>query len=278
MLERMRINKWIMLVAVIAIVLLAAVGVYKTMIENYVSIHGQQLYKYSYSSGGGMNGGYHRETVKRYGDQALISIQSADWYLQDPVVTEYKTDAAVLDELEAVVRKYKMNFWHRKKFTNEFVFDGESESYHFNFDDASIWFSSQIYPLRYAKKLAELDHVIEKYIEAGEKLPGLVNLNTIKEEYDLLPEDEFVIYVYSYAENALGLRILNGTDEAVEIPETYQLINSDTDTVLLEENAPYGGSFSEQATDEMDIKLKERLDAGNYMLIFGDLEIPFEIR
>lgn len=248
------------------------------MFGNYVSIRGQHLNTYSYSSGGGMDGGYYRKTVKRYGDHALISIESAEWHAQDPTVTEYLTDVAVLDELEKVVRKCKMNFWNRKKFTNEFICDGESESYHFDFDDEDISFSSQIYPVQYRNKLSMLENVINKYIENGEKLPGLVNTKKDEEENYYMPEGELVIYVYSYVENSLGLRILNGTDKDVEIPENYKLINADTNIVLAEESNPYGGRFSENSRDEMHIQLKERLNAGNYTIIFGDLSIPFEIR
>lgn len=136
------------------------------MFDNYVSIRGQHLNKYSYTSGGGMTGGYYTKTVKRDGDRARIHIESAEWHSQDPTVTEYLTDVVVLDELEAIVRKYKMNYWKGKKFTNMFVCDGESYSYHFDFDKAYISFSSQIYPAKYREKLAELDSVIEKYIKA----------------------------------------------------------------------------------------------------------------
>ncbi|MDO4978246.1 MAG: hypothetical protein Q4E53_13425, partial [Eubacteriales bacterium] len=61
-------------------------------------------------------------------------------------------------------------------------------------------------------------------------------------------------------------------------PQNYQLINDDTGVILLEEDTPYGGIFSEQSIDEMDIKLEERLDVGHYKLIFGEMEILFEIR
>lgn len=131
---------------------------------NYVNIQGKHLNTYSYNSGGGMTGGYYRKTVKRCEGYALISIESAEWHSQDPVVEEYRTDTVVLDELEAVVRKYKMNFWNRKKFTNMFVHDGESYSYHFDFDGVDISFSSQIYPMKYKEKLTELDNIVERYI------------------------------------------------------------------------------------------------------------------
>lgn len=278
MFNRIRINRRILIAAVVVVVLFVIAGVCKAMIGHYVNIRSQHLNTYSYSSGGGMNGAYHEESVKRYGDGALIRIETAQWYAQDPTVTEYLTDAAVLDELEAVIRRHRMNFWHNKEFTRMFVYDGETESYHFGFDEECISFHSQIYPLRYARKLAELDRIVDKYIAVGEKLPGLVNQRTDEEELYYLPEGELEIYVYAYTENALRLRILNGTDEEVQIPETYTLINADTGAVLLEEDTPYGGRFSENTRDEMYLRLQERLPAGNYRIIFGDMDIPFEIR
>lgn len=273
-LKRIGICRWVCII--VAVIIVVAGGC--KMFENYVSIRDQHLTKYSYSSGGGMDGGYHRETIKEYGDYALVCIESAEWYAQDPTVTEYLTDAAALDELEAVVRKYKMNFWNRKKFTNEFVADGESESYRFAFDDEDISFSSQIYPMNYRKKLAELDEVVKRYIETGEKLPGLVNTKTGEEGTLFLSEGELIVYVRSYAMDSLELKILNGTDEDIEISEMYKLVNADTNVTLSEEKTPYSGSFSEHSTDELNIRLKERLQAGNYKIILGSLEFPFEIR
>lgn len=271
------IKKWLLIIAAVVVVVLIGMGGI-TMFKNYVSIRGQHLNSYEYSSGGGMTGGYHSETVKRDGNQALISIETAKWHSQDPVVKEYLVDVAILDELEAIVRKHRMNFWNRKKFTNMFVADGETESYDFDFDENSISFSSQIYPLGYGKKLAELDKVVDKYVETAVKLPGLVNEKVDDEEFYFLPEGELEIYVFSYAENRLGLRILNGTDEEVEIPESYKIINVDTGVTLVEEETPNGGIFYEQTRDEEFIRLKERLSEGNYMMIYGDYEIPFEIR
>lgn len=139
------------------------------MFKNYVNIRDQHLNTYSYNCGGGMTGGYDRKTVKRCEGYALITLESAEWHSQEPIVAKYKTDVKVLDELEAVVRKHRMNFWNRKKFTDMFVSDGENYSYNFSFDKADISFSSQIYPLQYREKLNELKSIIEKYIQAGEE-------------------------------------------------------------------------------------------------------------
>ncbi len=93
------------MIAAALILLLAVAGVVKAMFSHYVNIRGQHLNSYSSTSGGGMTGAYYSETVKRQDDHALIRIESAEWHSQDPTVTEYLADAAVLDELETVVRK-----------------------------------------------------------------------------------------------------------------------------------------------------------------------------
>lgn len=248
------------------------------MFRHFVNIHGQHLNSYSYSSGGGMDGGYYSETVKRVGDHAIICIESAEWYAKDPTVKEYQVDAAILDEIESIVRKQKMNFWNHKKFSRMFIFDAASESYSFDFDDRDISFSSQVYPVKYQKKLSELDHVVERYTSSGELLPGLVNPLKDDEAHYELPENELFIYVCLYAGDLIKLRVLNGTEEAVELSETYQLLNADTNEVLLEDEHLYGTYISERSRDEMELRLKERLNAGNYKLFIGDLEIPFEIR
>lgn len=132
---------------------------------NYVNIGKQHLDKYCCSIGGGMSGGYCRKAVKRLdGAHALITIEKAEWHNQEPETEEYPVDISIMDELEAVIRKYRMNFWHRKKFTNMFVNDGESKGYTFEFDKKTVRFSSQIYPQRYRNKLREFDDIIGKYI------------------------------------------------------------------------------------------------------------------
>lgn len=138
--------------------------------SHYVNIRKQNLVKYQYTSGGGMTGGHYSETVTIYDDtRALISIEETEWYDADPVIREYIADKAILDELENVIRRYHMNFWDNKTFTDMFIADGESRSYSFDFDDSGISFSSQFYPAIYRKKLDKLDEIINKYIAAADK-------------------------------------------------------------------------------------------------------------
>lgn len=269
--------KWVIIVLVIVAVIIGIVGGI-TMFKNYVNINGQHLKAYKYSSGGGMTGGYRREVVKKYGDKAIICLESAEWHFQDPTVTEYLVDVAILDELEEIIRKGKMNFWHGKKFTNMFVSDGESESYSFDFDKSYINFSSQIYPEPYSKKLNELNKVVKKYLENGQRLPGLVSLEKDEDGNTIVPKDQLTIYASSYVDDTLKLRICNETDEDVELASKYLLTSADTGALVAEGEILYGCEFYKHSKSDRDIRLKERLLAGSYKITIGDLAILFEIK
>lgn len=276
--HRSRTRKWLLIVAVIVLLFIVGGAVFM-MGKHYVSIRGQHLKQYQYSSGGGMSGGYDRETVTRYDDtHALISTESAKWHNQDPEIKEYLADAAILEELEDVVRQHHMNFWNRKKFTKMFIADGETESYYFCFDEDEISFSSQLYPKRYYDKLRLLDETIAKYRKNAEVLPGLVRAETDSEEGYGLTEGVLELYVYAYRGDALGVRILNGKDEQIDISRTYQLIQTDTGKVVAEKEDTGTSTVYPKSWDEIDIDLAQRLEAGHYKLLLGEEVIPFEIR
>lgn len=145
----------------------------QTMIMHFVNIKGTTLNRYYCATGGGMRGGYHQEEVVPKGNgHAVIRITRADWHNEKPEVEEYIVDAQVLSELEQVIRKYHINFWHKRKFTTMFVCDGESTSYSFRFGTKYISFSSQIYPPRVRGKLKEFDEILTKYIEKAIENPA----------------------------------------------------------------------------------------------------------
>lgn len=262
----------------IVLILLLIVGGIFMFGDHYVNIRKQHLNEYQYSTGGGMNGGYYHKTVKRYNDTlALISIENAEWHNQDPTVNEYLVNVSILDDLETIIRKYHMNFWNRKTFSNMFIADGESYSYSFEFDEKDIYFSAQHYPTSYSNKLSKLNEIINKYLEKAEKLPGLVNSNTDDECYEL-PENEILIYVSRYCKDRLYLKIMNGTDEEFDMPATYVLKNTDTNRIIQEDKIEYPRSVYSRSQNETSLSLNERLEKGNYKIIIGDIEIAFEIK
>ena len=249
-------------------------------LNNYVHIpKKERLNSYSYSRGGGMRGGFSREVVRKVDDKNVILTEEfTEWHAQDPRVTEYLTDASVLSGLENVFRKSRMNFWHRKKFTNIFVCDGESESYSFSFGNHYVGFSSQIYPKKYGNKLARLDEVLDACRKNAVRLPGLVNEYTDMNEPFSCPEGEIAFHVSRCCYDCLEVVVFNETDEPIELPYANRLLNADTG----EEVAVYEDS------DTVSVGAGERyvycatirklLNAGHYQLMIGDRTVPFELR
>lgn len=245
--------------------------------QHYVNIGGQRLNQYRTSSGGGMSGGYSRETVKRLDDtHALVTVEKAEWYSQDPEINEYLVDVSIMDELEENIRKNRMNFWHRKKFTNLFIADGETDGYSFTFDKNEVRFSSQYYPPKYSRKLERFGEIIEKYLQNARKLPGLVRKGGNPNPD--IPEGVLDIYVCSYNGETIGVKILNGKDEPAEIACGYRIVQADTGKTIAEKKDESTETVNPQSMDTRSFPVTERLGEGSYKLLLGDMEIPFEIR
>ncbi len=226
-----------------------------------------------------MNGGYSEQSVERLDDgRALITLRNAGWYSQDPMIAEYMADGTVLDELEALIRGGRMNFWNNRRFTDMFIADGESTGYSFDFDHSSISFSSQYYPGRYREKLKQLDLAISKYLEDAEKLPGLVNPRAGSDDLIDLSCGELDIYAFSLANKELGIRIINGSEQNAEISYGWRLFDAESGELLQEQEDDHTLSVDAGHQDIMNICLDKRLEAGSYRLMLGETEIMFEIR
>lgn len=278
MLKKIRIRKWMIIAGSILILALLVGGIIYMFGDHYVNIKGQRLNQFGYSTGGGMTGGYYSETVKRCEDGALITVKQAEWHSQAPKIREYQVDSLLLDELESIVRRKRMNFWNRKKFTNMFVYDGESQSYSFRFDSADLSFSSQIYPPRYGNKLDKLHEAIDRYLENAEALPGFVSEDIDAEETYEISEGEVKLTVVSYGAGALWVTAVNGTEEEVELPTAFRLISADTGELVEEQTEGEPNTLYPKMMDSFSYTLQDRLGAGNYKLILGETELAFEIR
>lgn len=140
-----------------------------------VNVKGKKLISYKCSRSGDMTGGHDSTEVYIDGDETYIRHSSSECWNEDAAVVRYKADKAVLKEIEAVFRKYKMNRWHGKKFTRIFVADGASTSYDFRFDDGkNVRFSSQLYPDIYRNKLKRIDEVINDFRNKAVAEPTIV--------------------------------------------------------------------------------------------------------
>ncbi len=246
---------------------------------NYVSVKGQHLNSYEEASGGSMTGGHNALSIERFNDKyALYTVEESTWYNEDPKVNEYLIDVKVLDDIQTIFTKYKMNFWNRKKFTNMFVTDGASYSYNFAFDSKSVYFSSQIYPLRYRSKLEKIDDAISAYTSDMKLLPGLIVPQAGGDYMKYIPAKGSVgIYVNQYSRNIISYKCVNDTEENVDY--SYQpVIRCLSDgAVIYSSEKQKDATVYANSDNDGSIKLDQRLDVGIYELNIGEYSCTFEI-
>ncbi|MBO4652257.1 MAG: hypothetical protein J5649_02960 [Lachnospiraceae bacterium] len=242
---------------------------------------GNTLVKYEYHYGGNMNGNSHRETVEAVDDaHARISIEHAEWYCEDPKVDEYLVDISIMEELKEVFCRYCMEQWHNREFTDEFVCDGETYGYTFDFDGKpDVWFSSMIFPREYSDKLKELHEVFKKYLAEGEHLPGLVLARTDEpEECRRVPEEgKIVLEVYEYSCGKLYYRLGNGTDEGLEWTDTA-LYRKGESVPFVSVTEKYPNHSGAHMFDENYLEIPGQLAAGKYRLEAGGYTCKFEVK
>ena len=245
------------------------------------NVKNKELISYVYSSGGGMNGGGNSTEISIIDGEVILTYSDTEWWYEDDDITEYKLDKAVLADIESVFRKYKMQNWNDKKFTDMFVADGPSYSYLFKFEDSTrVSFSSQVYPVSYSAKLAEIDKVIEQYKERGTLEPGLVTKEKTDEELagKNNPDNGLVeIEVYEYSKDRIYFRILNGTDEDVAVSNSVKLVRNSDGEMLYNESSECSIEVNATSANE-EYLLSGRLEEGIYTIYVGDYSAEFEIR
>ena len=244
-------------------------------------VQNKKLVSYVSSSGGGMTGGHDSTRINIVDGEVILTYSNAKWWYEDANITEYKLDKAVLTDIESVFRKYKMQNWNNKKFSNEFVHDGPSHSYSFRFDDdTSVSFSSQIYPVSYRDKLSEIDKVIEQYEERGTLEPALVTSKKTEEEpiNRGRPNNGLIeIEVYEYSSGGIHFRILNGTNKDVAVSDSVKLVRNSDKKVLYNKSSEYPIKIDATSVEENSF-LSGRLKEGFYTIYVGDYSAKFEIR
>ena len=244
-------------------------------------VENKELVSFVYTSGGGMTGGGSYRSVNIIDGEIILTCSDKEWWYEDNHVTEYRLDKAVLTDIESVFRKYKMQNWNDRKFSDVFVADGPSYSYLFEFEDnTNVMFSSQSFPASYSEKLDEISQVIEQYREKGTLEPGLVTKEKTDEELagKNQPDNGLIgIEVYEYSRDSVYYRILNGTDGAVTISDSVKLVRNSDGETLYNESSDFPIEVNAESAEECNIR-SGRLEEGIYTLSVGDYSAEFEIR
>lgn len=242
----------------------------------------EKLIMYSYSSGGDMRGSHYSQEIKLSEEgKAVLCTSSADWYNDDPKTEESYIDAAVLEEIGKVFRKYHMNRWQNRKISKMFVADGASYSYRFTFGETDFRFSAQYYPGRYRYKLDEIDNIIEKYSQTKEHIPGLVRKDESENEDEysnIIPvQGEICFRVYNYCNKTIYFRLLNGTDNNITFPAEADIIFNGKKLEVINSCIPVD-EIAEDSYSEGSITLNDYLIEGTYRITAGDYSTEFEIK
>lgn len=149
-----------------------------------------------------------------------------------------------------------------------FILDAATTSYEYKFENGdNIYFSSDLdLPSKFQNSKAEIKDILNKAIENGEKLPNIVSQNP--------SNNEITLSINYYYQNTISYLIENYSDHEIEIDGIIRLYKGD---YLIYEEESYSYNLNKNR-DHLDyIKLKNRLDVGDYLLELGDIKCSFTI-
>lgn len=242
----------------------------------------EPLNSFTYSSGGGMLGGHKSLDVKKVDASSAIVIDyDAEWHHAIPKVSEYKVSSKVLADIQKIFNAKEMAKWQNLPPSEIQILDGDTSSYYFNFGKRRVRFSdTQSLPNKWWESAKEIDSIIYKYCQQGEKLPGLVVPPRKEEEAYARPADGKVsLSLYYYQNNYLSFYVNNGTEAQQQVNCSYNI------TQISPEHREIVNKLEEDAVElephyahETGIRLRDRLGTGRYMLKFGPYSIEFEMK
>ena len=220
-------------------------------------------------SSGSMNGGRSETSIERVDDnKALYSIYDQPSHSSPVDIKEYYIDATTLDKIKAIFDKYDLQEYPKLKRSEIFAHDAATTSYEYKFENGdNIYFSSDLdLPRKFQDAKNEIKDILNKARENGEKLPNIVSQNP--------NNDEITLSINYYYQNTISYLIENYSDHEIEVDGIIRLYKGD---YLIHEEESYSYNLNKNR-DHLDyIKLKNRLDVGDYLLELGDIKCSFTI-
>lgn len=220
-------------------------------------------------SSGSMNGGRSETSIERVDDnKALYSIYDQPSHSSPVDIKEYYIDATTLDKIKAIFDKYDLQEYPKLKRSEIFAHDAATTSYEYKFENGNnIYFSSDLdLPRKFQAAKTEIKDILNKARENGEKLPNIVSQNP--------NNDEITLSINYYYQNTISYLIENYSDHEIEVDGIIRLYKGD---YLIYEEESYSYNLNKNR-DHLDyIKLKNRLDVGDYLLELGDIKCSFTI-
>lgn len=237
-----------------------------------------RLTAYSFSSGGGMQGGNMFVGIKQADGGAVITFSSAEWHHEDSTVEEYLVPLSVVEDIERVYDEKKMYRYPSLPKSKFLALDAGSSYYSFTFEDNSntAFSSNQQIPPKGSDGLREIYEIIKNAAAQGERLPGLAKPEVYSGE---LTDGVCELRVYEYSRGVLKYCLANGTDENITPQGGVTLTRADAPEAPLyaDSECPLDLETYPQSCSEGSITPAERLSAGSYVLTAGEYTAQFVI-
>lgn len=278
-------KKYMKIILIVLILAAMAIGILSVVRGSKAKDHAP-LVCYSWSYGGGMSGGHSSLKIRKLdGEKALITTSEAEWHNLPAVITETYVPATVLTEIEEVFDRYKIYGYDDLPEQKVHALDAGSTYYTFRYEDGnSVSFDSEEQiPSKGYDGLREIDGILSAASAQGERLPVLV-VEVPEEEmgyyHEVYTPGEIGVEVYEYSEGTLRYRLSNGTEEIATVEGRAELflLNGEERVPVYAEKEPGSYIVYPENDDEKYVSLPERMEAGNYVLVFGEYEDEFEIR
>lgn len=277
-------KKMVIVRILVSVVILGVlIAAYMFLFKNKIKFTKHEpLNSYEQSYGGDMNGSYRSTKIKKIDEEnALVSISEAEWHSQEPVVSEYYVPASLMKKIETTFDDHGVYSYNNLPDLKTEVLDAGTTSYDFIYEDGeSVNFSDHnMIPKKGMEGIKEIDKMIEKAIKNSEKLPGLV-LEDTDQEYAWGRRGRTGVHVYTYREGVLGYMLMNNEDYDILFNGDAILYKLDgekkTEICSDEQDSP--PRVSPEGFEEFSIVPEKRLEAGKYVMTFGEYEEEFEIK
>lgn len=291
----------IILIVLLALVLLAAIafGVLYLLRDRFIldgpgmvnhavpDVSEAALTRYSYSSGGGMSGGYDLlDAVLTEDGRIRVTEDRVEYYSAPAVVQEYWADAQAFADMHTVFVQNDIASWIFLPDSEYFAYDAPTADFSFDFDNGmGVSFSDrQEIPKGGFDTIRKMEAFLTAYNTEENRIPGLVMPTEEQWRAFETPEGAVTFRAVKYCRNCFYIEINNKSGKTVEYPascyDLYRLDGSERTLVLSKHYDDYDDTATLETgyCEDNRYEFEQELDAGCYVLVLGDYEIEFELK
>lgn len=278
-----KMMKYLLVVCLIVAIVVIAILCLK---KNTRVVYDGKITYFSESSSGDMSGG-HKSTIVKYAkdkQKVIVIYSSAKWHSDDDTVIEYYVSPKIFDELTEIVNRTKLYNAENLPDSGEIILDGATRRVTVDYDDRKrfSYSSNQKLTEKVYETEKEINFVIAKYCEGGEKIPTVIarklyDENTGLESCDLGLHISSIngCYLYYKIINSSGSDFL--TDGKLSI---YKLVDGEYVEYLVCDDVvdkSFASGVGYGYDEYVELEKENILEAGTYKAVIGNLEDIFDV-